>query len=162
MGFGLDSFVESLSGAVMVWRFWNYRPDTDEEEFESFERRAARLVAWSLFLLAAYVIGDASLALYRRESPETSVLGIAIGVASLVVMPVLFVLKYRLGRSIGSRSLMADSKETLARLLLTVALLVGLVAHAVWRLWWIDPAAALVIAVLILREGFETLGESRE
>jgi divalent metal cation (Fe/Co/Zn/Cd) transporter len=76
-------------------------------------------------------------------------------------MPVLFILKYRLGRSIGSHSLVADSKETLACVLLSAALLSGLGVHYIWNVWWIDSAAALLIAILILREGYETLEGSR-
>lgn len=162
MGFGLDSFVESLSGSVMIWRFWAYDPAAEEEEFESTERKAARFVAVSFFILGAYVIFDAGRALYKQEQPETSMVGIVLAIASLVIMPVLFWLKYRLGKSIGSRSLVADSKETLACVLLSAALLIGLGAYSIWRVWWIDPLAALVIALLIFREGFETLKESRE
>jgi cation diffusion facilitator family transporter len=162
MGFGLDSFAESLSGLVMVWRFWKYDPEVDEDEFEKIERKASRLVAYSFFALGTYVVFDAGHALYMQESPETSIVGIALAIASLVVMPVLFLMKYRLGKSIGSQSLVADSKETLACLLLSIALLLGLGAHSIWKVWWIDSAAALVIAVLILREGYETLKESKE
>lgn len=162
MGFGLDSFAESLSGLVMVWRFWKYDPEADEDEFEKIERKASRLVAYSFFALGTYVVFDAGHALYMQESPETSIVGIALAIASLVVMPVLFLMKYRLGKSIGSQSLVADSKETLACLLLSIALLLGLGAHSIWKVWWIDSAAALVIAVLILREGYETLKESKE
>lgn len=157
LGFGLDSFVESLSGMVMVWRFWKYDPAADAEEFEKIERRAARLIGYSFFILGGYVILDAGYSLYRQEAPDTSLIGIGLAIASLIVMPLLFVLKYKLGKSIGSRSLVADSKETLACLLLSVALLIGLGAFYLWRLWWIDSVAALVIAGLIIREGFETL-----
>ena len=97
-----------------------------------------------------------------QEKPGTTVLGLIIAIASIIVMPVLFYLKYRLAVSIGSQSLIADSKETLACVALSVALLIGLGVHYVWRLWWIDPATALVIALLIFREGFETFGESKE
>lgn len=159
-GFGLDSVVESLSGLVMVWRFWNFGLDADEEQFEKVEEKASRLVGWSFFILGGYVILDAGYALYQRHVPEASVLGIAIAVASLVFMPLLFVLKYRLGKALGSRSLVADSKETLACVLLSAALLAGLGAYAIWRWWWIDSAAAVVIALLVLREGYETLHES--
>lgn len=162
LGFGLDSFVESLSGMVMIWRFWKFDPDADEEEFEKVEQRAARLVAYTFFALGGYVIIDAGYALYTQEAPETSLIGIILAIASIIVMPVLFLLKYRLGKSIGSRSLVADSKETLACLILSVALLIGLGAQYIWSQWWIDPVAALVIAVLIVREGFETLEESNE
>ncbi len=159
LGFGLDSFVESLSGMMMVWRFWKFDPAADEEEFEQVEERAARLVAFSFFVLGGYIILDAGYALYQQEAPETSLIGIGLAIASIIVMPLLFVLKYRLGKAIGSRSLVADSKETLACLMLSVALLIGLGTFYIWRLWWIDSVAALVIAVLIIREGFETLEE---
>lgn len=161
-GFGLDSVVESLSGTVMVWRFWKFGLDSESEDFERIERRAARLVAWTFFILGGYIVLDAGYALLRREAPETSLIGILLAIASLIVMPVLFLLKYRLGKSIGSRSLVADSKETLACMLLSAALLLGLGAHAIWNWWWIDSAAALVIALLIFREGVETYRESRE
>jgi divalent metal cation (Fe/Co/Zn/Cd) transporter len=62
----------------------------------------------------------------------------------------------------GSQSLIADSKETLACVVLSVALLIGLGVHYMWRLWWIDPATALVIALLVFREGVETFRESQE
>lgn len=159
LGFGLDSFVESLSGMVMVWRFWKFDPAADEEEFEKIERRAARLVGYSFFVLGGYVVLDAGYALYQQEAGETSLIGIGLAIASIIVMPLLFLLKYRLGKAIGSRSLVADSKETLACLMLSVALLIGLGAFYIWRLWWIDSVAALVIAMLIIREGFETLEE---
>ncbi len=161
-GFGLDSFVESLSGTVMIWRFWSYADDPEDEAFEAIEKRAARLVAYTFFILGAYVIADAGYALFQREAPETSLIGIGLAMASLIVMPMLFWRKYKLGKAIGSPSLVADSKETLACVLLSVALLLGLGAYSLWRLWWIDSAAAIVIAVLILREGFETLEEARE
>jgi divalent metal cation (Fe/Co/Zn/Cd) transporter len=161
LGFGLDSFVESLSGMVLIWRFWKYDAAADEEQFENIERRAARLVGYSFFILGGYVVLDAGYALYQQEGPETSLIGIGLAIASLIVMPVLFILKYRLGKAIGSRSLVADSKETLACVMLSVALLIGLGAFYIWRLWWIDSVAALVIAGLIIREGFETLDEAK-
>lgn len=160
-GFGLDSFVESLSGSVMIWRFWGGGEDTDGDEAE-VERKATRLVAYTFFILGAYVTFDACKALYMQEEPEPTLLGLIIALASIIVMPVLFYLKYRLGVSIGSQSLIADSKETLACVVLSVALLIGLGVHYMWRLWWIDPATALVIALLIFREGVETFRESQE
>ncbi|MEZ6113349.1 MAG: cation transporter [Pirellulaceae bacterium] len=162
LGFGLDSFVESISGMVMVWRFWEFDPAKDEEEFEKIERRAARLVGYSFFILGGYVVLDAGYSLFQQEAPEISLIGIGLAVASMIFMPVLFLMKYRLGKAIGSRSLVADSKETLACLMLSVALLIGLGTFYIWQLWWIDSVAALVIAVLIVREGFETLEESEE
>ncbi len=162
LGFGLDSFIESLSGSVMIWRFWRFAVDDQAEAFERVERRAARLVAYSFFALGAYVVVDAGLALIRQEAPATSRIGLLLAVASLLVMPLLFLAKYRIARRIGSRSLIADAKETLACLLLSIALLIGLGANFLWQLWWIDSAAALVIAALVIHEGWETLEEAEE
>lgn len=59
LGFGLDSFVKSLSGMVMVWRFWKFDHTAESEEFEKIERRADRLVGYSFFILGGYVVLDA-------------------------------------------------------------------------------------------------------
>ena len=160
-GFGLDSMVESLSGLVMIWRFWNYDPGADEAAFERIEQQASRLVAWSLLFLGVYVAYESIRALVLREAPEPSWLGVGLAIASLVVMPILFWMKFRLGKSIGSPSLVADSKETLACMLLSAALLIGLVAYHIFRWWWIDSVTALVIAAMIIREGHKSLLEAR-
>lgn len=162
LGFGFDSFVESLSGSVMIWRFWKFGPEADEETVAGAEKKATRLVGYTFLILGAYVVYASSKALFTHESPSKSVIGIALGIASILVMPTLFYLKYRLGKSIGSRSLVADSKETLACMLLSVALLFGLGLYYFWQIWWADPAAALVIAALLFREGYSTVRESRE
>jgi len=145
----------------MVWRFWRYGIDAEDEEIERIERKASRLVSYSFFLLGGYVTLDASTSLYRHKTPEPSILGLVIAVASVVVMPLLFLSKYRLGKRIGSPSLVADSKETLACVMLSVALLIGLGLNYLLRIWWADSAAALVIGALIFREGWLTFQESR-
>lgn len=94
------------------------------------------------------------------RSPSTSLIGIGLAITSIIVMPVLFLLKYRLGKAIGSRRLVADSKETLTCAMFSVALMVRLGAFYVWRLWWINAMAALVIAVRMIRKGFEIREET--
>lgn len=155
LGFGLDSFVESLSGMVVLWRFRQHGRVTVAEE-ERVERRATRFVAVTFFILAAYVLHEALGHLRRGEPPEASGLGIAIAVASLLVMPLLARAKLRTGQALGSRSLIADAKETLACLWLSVALLMGLLLNAVAGLWWADPVAGLFIVAFLVREGAET------
>lgn len=160
LGFGLDSVVESLSGLVMVWRFGFYGVGPETPGLQRLERRASRWVAISFFVLGTYVIVDSVRSIMLRESPEPGWIGLFLATASLIVMPVLFLLKYRLGKAIGSPSLVADSKETLACLLLSIALLVGVVATHFLQFGWIDAAVAFVIGLLILREGYETWEES--
>jgi cation diffusion facilitator family transporter len=161
VGFGLDSVVESLSGGVMIWRFLLHGRVSEKEE-ERIEDRATSLVGYTFLVLGGYVLYESLLKLLRHETPEPSLLGIAIAVVSLVVMPGLALAKHRTARAIGSRSLAADSKETLACAWLSVGLLVGLGLNYRWGIWWADPAVGLLVVAFLFREGYETLGEHDE
>ncbi len=101
IGFGLDSFVESISGGVMIWRFRQIGRISEAEE-ERVERRAARFVAYSFFILGAYVLYESAKKLYFQEAANPSTLGIIVAVASIIVMPVLFYMKYKTGRALQS------------------------------------------------------------
>ena len=159
IGFGLDSFVESLSGGVMIWRFRKHGKITKEEE-ERIESKATRLVAYTFFALSSYVIYEAVTKLYYQEIPEPNLPGIIIASVSIVVMPILFYKKYKLGKLIGSKSLVADSKETLACMVLSIALLIGLGMNYYYGVWQADPIVGLVVAGYLIREGIMTLREN--
>lgn len=161
IGFGLDSFVESLSGGVMIWRFRKHDTISEEEE-ERIERKAARFIGITFFVLGAYVLFESVRKLYFRSPSEPSLLGIIIASVSIVVMPILFYAKYKTGKAIGSRSLVADSKETLACVFLSVALLIGLGLNYLYGLWQADPIAGIVVVGFLVKEGYETLTEEEE
>ena len=161
VGFGLDSFVESLSGFVMIWRFRKHGKISKEEE-ERIELKATRLVAYTFFALSSYVVYEAVTKLYFQEVPSPSLPGIIIASVSVVVMPVLFYKKYKLGKLIGSRSLVADSKETLACMVLSIALLVGLGMNYYYGLWQADLIVGLIVAGYLMNEGFGILREADE
>ena len=160
VGFGADSFVESLSGGIMIWRFRAHGNLTVQEE-ERIESKSAKLVAYSFFILGAYILFESSKKLIFREHPEPSLIGIIIAIASIVVMPILFYLKYRIGKSIGSKSLVADSKQTLACLYLSFALLIGLGLNYLFGFWWSDPVVGLIIVAFLIKEGYEILREHK-
>ena len=147
VGFGLNSVVEVASAAVVVWQFAGV--------VEERERRALKLIAGSFFVFAAYVTVQAVWDLLARAEPRESTVGIILAVLSLLVMPVLAVAKRRVGRRLTSRTVVADSSQTLLCSYLSAVLLVGLVANATLGWWWADPVAALVIAALAVREGRE-------
>jgi divalent metal cation (Fe/Co/Zn/Cd) transporter len=158
VGFGLDSFVESLSGSVMIWRLRKHGKISEEDE-EKVEKRAVRFVAYTFFILGAYVLYESVEKLYLREIPNPSLLGILIAIISIIVMPILFYVKYQTGKSMGSKSLVADSKETLACVFLSGALLIGLGLNYLHGLWQADPIAGLVIVLYLGKEGVTTLRE---
>lgn len=158
IAFGLGSIAESLSGGVMVWRFRQHS-DNDHEE-EHLEQKAVKLVAYTFFILGTYVFLDSLKALYLHEVAQPSLWGIVLTALALIIMPILSWKKYRVGKSIGSRSLMADSKETLACVMLSIATLIGLGLNH-FGYWWADPLAATVIGMLLIREGYHTYHEEK-
>jgi hypothetical protein len=158
MGFGVDSFAESGSGAVLIWRLRSELGGPfDEEAVERQERRALRLVGIAFLLLAAYVAFEAVRSLVAQRRPEASPVGIALTAISIIVMLWLARAKRQTGEALDSRALIADSQQTYACWYLSVAALAGLVLNAVLGLWWADPAAALVIAAFLVKEGIEAL-----
>ena len=161
IGFGLDSFVESLSGGIMIWRFRKHGKISEEEE-ERVEKKATKLVAYTFFILGAYILFESVKKLYFQEISEPSFLGIIIAVVSLIVMPALFYIKYKTGKAMNSKSLIADSKETLACVFLSVALLFGLGLNYLYGIWQADPIVGLIIVVFLIREGYEILTEKED
>ncbi|WP_437977984.1 cation transporter [Sorangium sp. So ce295] len=157
LGFGIDSFVECASGFVMIWRL---RAETarrlTSQALDTLEHRAQRLVASSLFLLAAYVAFDAGQALWGGERPEFTLVGVGITSLSLLVMRWLARAKRRVARQIGSRAMEADAFQTTACVWLSLATLVGIGLNGALGWWWADPIAALVIAALVVKEGLAT------
>jgi divalent metal cation (Fe/Co/Zn/Cd) transporter len=156
VGFGLDSFVESLSGGVMIWRWRRGRQLTAQAE-EHIETQAVRLIAYTFFILAAYVGYESIIKLYQREAPDTSLPGMLITIISLIVMPILFYLKRDTAQLLDSRSLAADAKQTLGCVLLSFAVLIGLILNHVFGLWWVDPVIGLGIVGFFIKEGYGAL-----
>jgi divalent metal cation (Fe/Co/Zn/Cd) transporter len=160
IGFGLDSAIESASGAILIWRLKVHGRVSPEEE-ERVEKKAARLVGLSFFALGAYVLFESLRKLYLAERPEASPFGIALAAASLIIMPVLSYAKLRTALRLGSRAMAADSRQTFICSLLSAALLAGLGANYLWGVWWADPVSALVIVFFIAREGIEAMSEGK-
>jgi divalent metal cation (Fe/Co/Zn/Cd) transporter len=146
IGFGIDSFIESTSGSVMLWRLHG-------AQHASKETTALRLIGWSLLALAAYVLIDSALTLVQRDPPDASVVGIALACVSLIAMPVLAARKRASAAQINSHALVADAKQTSICAYLSAILLVGLLLNALLGWWWADPLAALVMVPLIAKEG---------
>ncbi|MFZ2963602.1 MAG: cation transporter [Rhodoglobus sp.] len=148
IGFGLDSFIEVFSAAAVAWQFTRRDP-------ERWEKPTVRAIGIAFFALAAYVTVDAVLALTGLEPVEHSPLGIAIAVASLVVMPALAWVQFRTGRELGSKSVQADAKQLLLCIYLSGTVLIGLLLNSLFGWIWADSVAALVVAALAIREGIE-------
>ena len=161
IAFGADSLIEVSSALVVLWRLLKAGPNASLEEGRQVDQRAHFLVGITFFLLAAYVLVDASLALVNRAVPESSPVGIALAVASLIAMPVLATAKRRTGRQMGSKALEADALETWLCAYLSGSLLLGLILNSRMGLWWADPVAALAMVPFMIWQGRSAVLEAR-
>lgn len=146
IGFGLDSVIEVASAVALSLQFSAKDP-------ERREHLTLRFIAVSFFALAAFVTFDSITSLAGEGEAQHSPPGIIIAALSLAIMPVLSWLQRRAGRELGSRTAVADSKQTLLCTYLSAVLLLGLVLNSTLGWWWADAGAALVIAVIAVREG---------
>ncbi len=154
VGFGFDSAIEVTSGAVLLWRL---RADVDPVRREHVEAVSIRIVGMCFLVLALYIAYDSMRTLLLGEAPERSLPGIALAVASLIVMPVLAKAKRRVARAIASDALTADAMQTELCMYLSAILLGGLALNAAFGWWWADPAAGLLMIPIVVREGLSGL-----
>ncbi len=160
VAFGLDSLVELFAGGVLIWqlsREWN------QQDEQSTELMARKLVGVTFFLLAAYVLIQSSVSLSGWLSePRESFAGIALVIASAAVITALYFGKMGIAGKLESRSLRAEAIETLMCDLQDLTLLIGLGLSALVGWWWADPVAALALVPFFLKEGWENVFEDAE
>ena len=156
IGFGFDSFIESISGTVVIWKTKKGATNSHDDPIEA---KAIKLISFSFFILGGYVLYESIQKLLTHEAPHQSWLGIAIASISIVVMLGLYYQKKRIGLTTHNRALVADSKQTLACIWLSITLLIGLGSNYLFGLWWTDAVAGIIIASLLFKEGYFTYKE---
>ena len=149
IGFGLDSVIEFFAAMIVIWQL------RGEIAGQQRETRAVRLIGLTFFALAAYLAAESIHDLLTRARPGESIAGLAVSAAALVVMPVLAVAKRRTGQAMGNRTLVAESAESFFCAYTSAAALAGVGLNTALGWWWADPAAALIIAALAVKEGLE-------
>ncbi len=158
IAFGLDSVIELISAAVLLWRLSAERGRPDPDAIERVERRATWISAVLLVLLCAYVLFTAVLGFVEETEPESSPTGILISVGALVFMPWLAHFKRRINSQLNSAALRADIAESVTCAYMAGTVLVGLTLNAVLGWWWAEYAAAIVLLYWLIgetREAFE-------
>ncbi len=159
IGFGADSVIELVSAGVVLWRLRLEPVDAvaTTPRGERAERQAARVVGWSLLLLAVYIAGRSAYNLWTQDASDSSPVGIATAAAALVVMPWLIRTKRKVASAINSPALKGDAACGVVCVYMAATLLAGLVLQAVFGWWWADPVAALGIVYFIVHEAREVL-----
>ena len=151
VAFGVDSLIEVAAGLTIVWRFSGSRLAS-----ATSERRAQQVIAFSYFLLAAYVAVESVRDLVGGQEPGVSWVGIGLAAVTAPTMPLLARAKRKVGHALGSAATVGEGGQNMICAYLSIALLVGLLANALVGWWWADPIAALVIGAVAGREGVES------
>jgi divalent metal cation (Fe/Co/Zn/Cd) transporter len=145
VGFGADSLIEAMAGLVVLWRLASAHAMS--------ERRAQQGIAVSFYVLSVYVAVEAIRSLALADRPAVSWVGIGLSIVTLATMPPLATAKARVADALGSSATKSESRQTMLCAYLSAALLVGLGLNALLGWWWADPATALGIAGIAVREG---------
>ncbi len=163
-GFGADSLIEVASAALVLWRFRGEAEQKEGLSILSIKReRQATLGIGALFILLALLTALASaLQLKSGSHPSTTLSGLVISVVSLSFMFFLWKAKTKAARILNSATVMKDAACSLACIKLSIILFFGsLVFLEFPALWWIDSIAGLGLALLIAKEGWETVRAAR-
>src|SRR6266480_1807935 len=154
--FGIDSVIELFSAAVLLWRLRVEASGVAAVERVDFvERRAARLVGYSLCALVAYIVLNSGYGLFIAEritDTHESVWGILIGAVAKVGMPILAGYKLKVAARLNSRALRADAIESITCGYLSIVLMIGLAATRLLDWWWLDSVAALALVPFLITE----------
>jgi divalent metal cation (Fe/Co/Zn/Cd) transporter len=159
--FGVDSGIELFTAFVVLRQLLLHSERSTDEELDARKRRASRIVGWSLYGLIAYIVLTSAWSLITRSEPESSVVGIALAVAALIVMPLLWRWRLRLAAGLESPALRADAACSLVCIFMSAVLLAGLLLNRLFGWWWADPVAGLAMIWWIRSEADEALEAAR-
>ncbi len=153
VAFGLDSLIELFAGGVLIWHL---RHEWQGSAEPASERTAERLLGTTFFLLSIYILVQSSGTLLGWfPEPRESIVGMALIMASAVVMTAIYFPKVSIAKKLGSKALRLEAIESLVCDLQDLTVFVGLGANALWGWWWADPVAALALIPFLVKEGWE-------
>lgn len=155
--FGIDSAIELFTATVVLRQLLLHTSRATDEELDRRERHASRVVGWSLYGLVVYVVASSVLSVASASHPESSPAGIALALAALVVMPLLWRWRLGLAERLDSPALHGDAACSLVCIYLSAVLLAGLLANRFLGWWWADPLAGLAMVWWIRGEAREAL-----
>ena len=151
IGWGIDSTIEGVASLVIIWRFTG-----DRIHSEVAETMARKVVAVSFLLLAPYIAIEATRHLASADEAKGSWVGVGLAISAVVLMPLFGQAKKRIGNKLSSRATTGEGTQNILCAYLSVAILVGLAANALFGFWWADPIVALIVAVVAVQAGART------
>ena len=159
-GFGLDSFVEVLSGVGIAHMIYRMRRN-DISERDGFEITALKITGTALYILAAGLVIGAVLAVINRSEPETTLAGIIIAILSILTMYFLYREKIKVGEELESQPIISDAKCTKTCFYLSFILLASSLLYELWQIPYVDALGSVGIAWYAWKEGKEAFENAK-
>lgn len=159
-GFGVDSFIEVLSGLGIIAMVYRIRQNPDTLR-SKFEMTALRITGTSFYILAAGLAITAVYNLATRHKPETTLPGLVIAVISIASMWTLVISKRRVGRSLNSAPILADANCTLVCIYMSLVLLAASLVYELTSFGLVDSLGALGLIYFSINEGKESFEKAR-
>lgn len=159
-GFGVDSFVEVISG-IGIWHMIRRIRSSGSENLDQFEQTALKITGAGFYVLTVGLAITAAVDLYRGHKPDTTFWGIVVSVISIVTMWLLIHYKVKVGKQLNSEAILSDAACTRACLQLSIVLLITSAAYELSHIGGIDSMGTFVIAGLCFREGKEAFEKAK-
>jgi divalent metal cation (Fe/Co/Zn/Cd) transporter len=159
-GFGIDSFIEVMSGigiAVMVKRLMKH-PDSERSRFEV---QALRVTGTAFYLLSLGLLAGIVLNLITGHKPETTFWGVVISLVSIAVMLWLVSAKMKVGKKLNSDPIIADAGCTKVCVYMSVVLLVSSLIYELTGFAYADVIGAAGLIYFSFTEGREAFEKAR-
>ncbi|GLB46390.1 membrane protein [Philodulcilactobacillus myokoensis] len=162
IAFGLDSFLEIISGSALIWRLKKEMNGDDSQSIMKAEKRSSLIVGSVLILLSVYIVVISLYNLFTHQASDNSLSGLLISVASVILMPILTILKRKMGKALHSNALVEDGMCNITCAYMAGTVLLGTLLTYLLNWWWADSVAALILVYFIFSEGLESFQEGRK
>jgi divalent metal cation (Fe/Co/Zn/Cd) transporter len=159
-GFGIDSFIEVLSGigiVAMVLRI-QHNPDSPRSDFE---KTALRITGAAFYLLAGGLAMTVIYNLITAHKPESTLPGVIISLISIAVMWMLVTAKRRVGHALNSAPILSDANCTLVCIYMSLVLLAASFLYQFTGIGFIDNLGAVGLLYFSVKEGKEAFEKAK-
>jgi divalent metal cation (Fe/Co/Zn/Cd) transporter len=160
LGFGFDSFIETISATGILYMVIRLRRG-DQSEGSKFERQALRITGWSFYALSVGLTFGVVLNLIQGHKPESTLAGIIISLISIMLMAILVVAKRKVGKKLNSQAIISDANCSLVCIYMSLVLLISSFLNEVFAILYIDAIGTLGLVYFSVREGKEALEHAR-
>lgn len=159
-GFGIDSFIEFISGLGIAHMILRIRANPNTHR-DNFERTALRVTGYAFYILVGGLLVSSVLSILAGKNPAATFWGLVISLVSIVVMIVLLSAKMRIGKALNSEAILADASCTRVCIYMSVILLAASAIYEYLKIPYVDAIGSLGLAYFSFREGQECFEKAK-